>query len=124
MLSGVHDAAVLSAAVDALGRAMLEGGGEAALVDLTQLGEPNRERAATVFSAEEVTRMLGAVCFFSGVGTDWETAALEAGIDLAILTTSVDFAEGLRLALDASGGSRGTGRARWRAIVDRWRGGR
>ena len=67
IISGVHEASVLSECVDALGRAILDADVESAIVDLSQLGEPNRDRAAAIFSADEIARMLGGVCFFTGV---------------------------------------------------------
>ena len=65
VITGAHEPAVLSDCVDALGRAMLEADVELAIVDLTQLGEPNRERAIAVFAADEIAKMLGGQCFLS-----------------------------------------------------------
>ena len=101
-VTGVHDGAVLSECVDALGRAMLDKGVEVALVDLSQLGEATRDVTVAMFGADEVARMLGGVCFFGGVDARWETAATEAGVNLSDLQTMPDFAGALRATLVAS----------------------
>ena len=66
--------------------------------DLSQFGEANRERAAAMFSAGEVVRMLGGTCFFSGVDARWEAAIAEARIDLDIVEVHRDFAGALAAA--------------------------
>lgn len=121
ILSGVHDPGVLGELVDRLGRAMLDADVETAIVDMTQLGEANGERAAALFRADEVVRMLGGACFFAGVGPRWQSAMTDAGIEIHQSQISENFAE----ALDASRAlipDRATSlRAAWRSLLRRGR---
>mgnify|MGYP001826357825 FL=1 len=119
--SGTHTPQVLSDSVDALGRAMLDAGVETALVDLTQLGEPNAERAVAVFSADEVARMLGGTCLFSGVDSRWQAAAAQARIPLHELRVVQTFAEALKMARGAKGQPTRDDRPKWRTFFDRLR---
>lgn len=98
LISGVHEPAVLSDCVDALGRAMLDADVERAIVDLSQLGEPNRDRAVAIFSADEVARMLGGRCYFTGVDARWRAAAADARIPLDALDLVPSLGEALRAA--------------------------
>jgi hypothetical protein len=119
--SGVLAPAALSDYVDALGRAMLNADVEVAVVDLTQLGEPNRERAAAVFAADEIARMLGGVCIFTGVDSRWKAAAEDARVPLGTLQIAPDLAGAIAAARDiARHGTEGT-RPKWRALLDRLR---
>jgi hypothetical protein len=97
-ISGVHNPTVLSECIDALGRAMLDTGAHAAIVDLSQLGEPNRERVAAMLSADEVTRMLGGVCFFTGLDWRWKEVARRSHIALEELRIMPSVAEALAAA--------------------------
>jgi hypothetical protein len=119
--SGVHEPAALSECVDALGRAMLNADVDVAIVDLTQLGEPNRERAATVFAADEITRMLGGVCFFTGVDSRWKAAANDARIPLDTLQVVPDLAGAIAAARDIARRSTAGANPKWRALLDRLR---
>ena len=119
--SGVHEPAALSECVDALGRAMLNADVDVAIVDLTQLGEPNRERAAAVFAADEITRMLGGVCFFTGVDSRWKAAANDARIPLDTLQVVPDLAGAIAAARDMARSSTEGANPKWRALLDRLR---
>ena len=119
ILSGVHEPAVLSDCVDALGRAMLDADIEIAIVDLTQLGEPNRERAASVFAADEVAKMLGGVCFFTGVDFRWEAAAADARISLDAMHIAPNLAGAISEGRHASRQTAKPRAARWRTLLDR-----
>ncbi len=119
--SGVHEPAALSDCVDALGRAMLKADVEVAVVDLTQLGEPNRERAAAVFAADEITKMLGGVCYFTGVDSRWKAAAEDARVPLDALQIAPDLSGAIAAAREAARrGTEGT-KPKWRALLDRLR---
>ena len=118
LITGVHDPSALTEAVESLGRSMLDADAGVAIVDLTQLGEPNRERARAVFAAEEVTRMLGAKCIFSGVDPRWRQAAAEGRIHLDELQVVPTFAAALAAAAEARAGNN----PKWRALLDRLRG--
>lgn len=96
--SGVHDPEVLSECVDALGRLMLDAAAEIVIVDFSQLGEPSRDRAAAMFAADEVARMLGAVCYFSGAHEGWRSAAIEAHVSLEALNVVPTLADALAAA--------------------------
>jgi len=98
VISGAHEPAVLSDTVDALGRAMLEADVELAIVDLTQLGEPNRERAIAVFAADEIAKMLGGQAVFTGVDERWRAAATEARIPMDAMQIAANLAEALEAA--------------------------
>jgi len=102
IISGAHEPAVLSDTVDALGRAMLEADVELAIVDLTQLGEPNRERAIAVFAADEIAKMLGGQCIFTGVDERWRAAATEARIPMDAMQIEADLAEALEAARESA----------------------
>ncbi len=121
IISGTHSQEVLSESVDALGRAMLDAGVEAAIVDLSQLGEPNAERAAALFAAEEVTRMLGGVCVFTGVNPRWQAAAAQARIPLDELHVVPTVAEALRTVHETMGRAASGNPLTWRALLDRLR---
>jgi hypothetical protein len=121
IVSGVHDANELGEYVDALGRAMLEADASVAIVDLTQLGEPNRDRARAIFSAEEVTRMLGAVCIFSGVDTRWRAAASDARIHVDELNVDANFAKALSSAQTFAARAQSADNPKWKALLDRLR---
>lgn len=121
ILTGVHDAEVLSECVDALGRAMLDADVEAAIVDLSQLGEPNRDRAAAVFTADEVARMLGGACFFSGVDSRWRAAADDARISLHLLNLVPSFPAALSEARALASRNEAERSPRWRGILERLR---
>jgi hypothetical protein len=121
IVSGVHEPTALSECVDALGRAMLNADVDIAIVDLTQLGEANAERAAAVFAADEVTRMLGGVCFFTGVDSRWKAATADAGISLDAMHTAANLAEALAAARRTSGHATEGGGPIWRALLDRFR---
>jgi hypothetical protein len=100
---------------------MLNAGVEIAIVDLTQLGEPNRERAAALFAADEVTRMLGGACFFTGVDSRWKAAADDARIPLDTLQIVPDLAGAIAAARDMAGRSAEGASPKWRALLDRLR---
>jgi len=119
IISGVHEATVLSDCVDALGRAMLDADVELAIVDLTQLGEPNRERAIAVFSADEIARMLGARCFFTGIDAPWRAAAADAGIPLDTMQIVPTLGEALAAARNLAGRAARVRNSRWRALLNR-----
>lgn len=121
VVSGVHETAALTEAVDALGRAMLDADASIGVVDLTQLGEPNRERARAIFAAEEVTRMLGATCVFSGVDPRWQAAAADARIHLDELTVVSTFAKALATAKALIESARTDVSPKWRALLERLR---
>ena len=119
--SGAHEPAALSECVDALGRAMLNADVEICIVDLTQLGEPSRERATAVFAADEIARMLGGVCFFSGVDSRWRAAAEDARISLDACQIVPDLAAALAAAQLMSRGASDVAKPKWRALLDRLR---
>ncbi len=102
VISGAHEPAVLSDTVDALGRAMLEADVELAIVDLTQLGEPNPERAIAVFAADEIAKMLGGQCVFTGVDERWRAAATEASIPMDTMQIAANLAEALEAARNSA----------------------
>lgn len=117
VVTGTHDPCVLREQVDALGRAMLDAGAETAIVDLTQLGEANRDRAAAVFSAGEVVRMLGGRCLFSGVNGRWRAAIEDARIDLDTVEVHADFAGALDASRSNPSGRAREGRGPWRKLL-------
>lgn len=117
LITGVHDPSALTEVVERLGRSMLDADASIAIVDLTQLGQPNSERARAIFAAEEVTRMLGAKCIFSGVDPRWRRAAAEGRIHLDELHVVPTFAA----ALAAAAESRASGNPKWRVLIDRLR---
>ncbi|MBW2224835.1 MAG: hypothetical protein JRF54_11590, partial [Deltaproteobacteria bacterium] len=119
ILSGVHEPAVLSECVDALGRAMLNSDVEMAVVDLTQIGEPNRERATAIFAADEITRMLGGVCVFTGVDSRWRAAAADARIPLDELQIALDLRGAVAAAQAMATGANDRAKSTWRALLDR-----
>lgn len=121
IVSGVHEPAVLSECVDALGRAMLEADIEIAIVDLTQLGEPSRERAAAMFASDEVTRMLGGVCFFTGLDSRWKAAAADARIPLDMMHIAPNLAGALAAVREMTGRTPRGGSPKWRALLERLR---
>lgn len=121
IVSGVHEPAILSECVDALGRAMLNADVELAVVDLTQVGEPNRERATAMFSADEITRMLGGVCFFAGVDARWRAAAEDARIPLDTLQVAVDLRGAVAAARRVAAQSDSATTPMWRALLARLR---
>ena len=121
IVSGVHEPAILSECVDALGRAMLNADVEIAIVDLSQLGEPNGERATAIFAADEITRMLGGVCFFTGVDSRWEAAANDARISLDAFQIATDLAGALDRAREFTRHASVGTNPRWRALLDRLR---
>ena len=121
VVSGVHDPTVLTACVDALGREMLDAGLEIAIVDLSQLGEPNRERAAAMFAADEVAKMLGGVCFFTGVDTRWQAAAADARIPLGAMHIASNLAAAIAAAREMVRPTSGGVTPKWRALLDRLR---
>lgn len=120
IISGVHEPTVLSDCADTLGRAMLDADVELAIVDLTQLGEPNRDRAVAVFSADEVARMLGGVCFFTGVDSRWRAAAAEAYLPLDAMHIAPNLAQALIAAREIGDRASGRRNSRWRAVLDRF----
>ena len=117
----MHDAASLGELVDALGRAMLDADASIAIVDLSQLGEPNRDRARAVFAAEEIARMLGAICIFSGVDPRWRSAAADARIDLDELNVEPTFARALASARTFNERVQSAGNPKWKALLERLR---
>ena len=121
VVSGVHDATSLGELVDALGRAMLDADASIAIVDLTQLGEPNRDRARAVFAAEEIARMLGAICIFSGVDPRWRAAAADARIHLEELNVEPTFAHALASAKTFHERVQSESNPKWKALLDRLR---
>jgi len=121
IISGVHEPAELSEHVDALGRAMLDGDAGVAIVDLSQLGEPNRDRARAIFGAEEVSRMLGAACIFSGVDPRWRSAATDARIHLDELQLVPTLAMALERASLLAKQTEAGANPKWRALLDRLR---
>ncbi len=119
--SGEHDAETLTGCIDALGRAMLDTDARIALVDLSQLGPPERDTAIALFSVDETVRMLGGTCVLCGVDTRWRRVAAEAHIDLSHLFVAESLVDGLRTALGLAKG-RGPRIGPWRAVVNRLRG--
>lgn len=121
VLSGVHEPEAISEYVDALGRVMLDADAKVGIVDLTQLSDANRDRARAVFAAEEVARLLGASCVFSGVDPRWRAAAADAHIDLEALQAVPTFAKALALARATADGVRSSANPRWRMLLERLR---
>lgn len=121
IVSGTHTAEVLSDSVDALGRAMLDADLETAIVDLTQLGEPNAERAVAVFSADAVARMLGGTCLFTGVDSRWRAAAAQARISLDELHVVPTFSQALKTMREAERHTAVGDTRKWRSLLDRLR---
>jgi hypothetical protein len=121
IISGVHEPEALSEHVDALGRAMLDADAAAAVVDLSQLGEPNRDRARAIFGADEVARMLGATCIFSGVDPRWRAAAADARIHLDELEIASTLAKALERARMLADQAEADANPKWRALLDRLR---
>ncbi|MGB8330770.1 MAG: hypothetical protein WCE62_11640 [Polyangiales bacterium] len=121
IVSGTHEPEALSACVDALGRAMLNADVQAAIVDLTQLAEPNRDRAAAVFSADEVAKMLGGVCWFTGVDSRWRAAAAEAQIPLDEMHLVANLAQAIESARTMTGAMATGARPNWRTLLSRLR---
>ena len=121
IVSGVHEPAVLSECVDSLGRAMLNADVELAVVDLTQLGEPNRERATAVFAADEITKMLGGACFFAGVDSRWRAAAADARIPLDALEIAPDLCGAVAAAQTMAARANSATKPTWRVLLDRLR---
>jgi rsbT co-antagonist protein RsbR len=121
IVSGAHEPEAIAEYVDALGRAILDADARVGIVDLTQLDAPNRERARSVFAAEEVTRMLGARCVFSGVDPRWRAAATDARIDLDELTVTTTLAKGLALARELTERIETEAHPKWRMLLERLR---
>lgn len=121
IITGAHEPEVLTDCVDRLGRAMLDAGAQVAIVDLTQIAEPNAERAIAIFAADEVTRMLGGVCLFTGLDSQWNDAAAQARIPLDALHIVPSFGEALEAARLASGRTARFDSRKWRALLDRLR---
>jgi len=121
ILTGVHDPTVFGDCVDALGRAMLDTGVEIAIVDLSQLGEPSRDRVAAIFAADEIARMLGGMCIFSGVDAPWRAAARNAGIELEALHVAPNLAAALASARATSQRTAEGGTLTWRGLLERLR---
>jgi len=117
IISGVHEPAALSECVDALGRAMLNAGVDVAIVDLTQIGEPNRERAAALFAADEVAKMLGGVCFFTGLDARWRAAAADARIPLDAIQIASNLAAAIAAVRETAGRTAPGIGAKWRALL-------
>jgi len=103
VLSGALDPEVLAEIVERLGRKMLRYDAAAAVVDITQLEGPDKDRAAEVFGAHSTARMLGATCVFAGVSEAWLDAAREARVDLDVITREASFGDALRRALPLCG---------------------
>ncbi len=122
IVSGVHEPTVLSECVDALGRAMLNADVEVAVVDLTQVGEPNRERATAMFAADEIAKMLGGVCVFAGIDARWRAAAAEARIPLDELQIAPNLGGAVAAAQAIAAGASVAAKPTWRALIDRLRG--
>lgn len=120
-VTGEHAPESLSNMVDALGRDMLDGDASVALVDLTQLAEPDRDRARAVFGADEMARMLGASCVFSGVDPRWKAAAVDARIPLDGLHWTTTLDKGLALARAIADGAEAGANPRWRVLLERLR---
>lgn len=118
IISGTHTPQVLSDSVDALGRAMLDADVETAIVDLTQLGEPSAKRAVAVFSADEVARMLGGTCLFTGVDSRWQGAAAQARIPLDELQVVQTFSQALKTVREAKRHSAVDDTRKWRSLLD------
>ncbi len=121
IITGVHEPTVLSECADALGRAMLNADVGVAIVDLTQLGEPNRERATAIFTADEVARMLGGVCFFTGLDSRWTAAASDAHIALEAMHITRNLAEALAAARELRKRTSARDTPKWRSLLDRLR---
>ncbi len=117
-ISGVHEPSALSEQVDALGRAMLDADAEVAIVDLSQLGEANRDRATAMFAADEVVRMLGGLCFFSGVDARWKAAIADARIMVDPLQITTSFAAALSTAREAAHETKPGRTAKWRGLLE------
>lgn len=121
LLTGVHEPPVLSECIEALGRSMLDTGAEIAIVDFSQLGEPSPERAAAMFAADDVTRMLGSICFFTGLDWHWREVAERSRIPLETLRILPTVADALRAAHDPTSGA-GPRIHPWRSLWRRIRG--
>lgn len=104
MPSGIYESQLISDKVDELARKLFEANAKFAIVDFSQMGEASAERAAALFGADEMAKMLGACCIFTGLNAEWKAAAREVGIQLDLITTATDLAEGIVLA--HSGGDR------------------
>ena len=122
IITGTHEPEVLTEHVDALGRAMLDADASTAIVDLSQLGEPSHERARAVFASDEIARMLGAHCVFSGVDPRWRAAAEDARIRLEELHLVRTFADAIEHASEAERARAAEPNPKWRGLLERLRG--
>jgi hypothetical protein len=100
---------------------MLDADAEVAIVDLSQLAEPNRERATAIFSADEVVRLLGGICFFSGIDARWKAAIADAHVAIEATQLVEDFAAALAAARRMENRTEQPRRTAWRSWLDRWR---
>jgi hypothetical protein len=121
-VSGVHDSSVLIGCVEALGRSMLDTGAQTAIVDFSQLGEPSRNRAAAMFSADEVARMLGGICFFTGLDWRWKEIAERSRIPVQTLRIVPSVADALKAARDQPQRKSSRTHGRWQSLWRRLRG--
>ncbi len=94
-LRGVQAPEEMERVIGDLGRALLAGDARACVVDASGLREPDRERAAQLFSVHETCVMLGVRCIYTGVSAAFIDVAEERGIDLG----DVRFVENLQVAL-------------------------
>ncbi|QQR89251.1 MAG: hypothetical protein IPJ88_13700 [Myxococcales bacterium] len=79
-LSGHLEPEAISDVVEDLGHRLLRNDTRKIVVDLKQLEDPNRYRAAEAFSVDATARVLGIPCVFCGVSQGWKSAAQEAGL--------------------------------------------
>ena len=121
VVSGVHEPEAIGEYVDALGRAMLEGDASIGIVDLSQLGEPSRDRARAIFAADEVVRMLGGRCIFSGVDAGWTASANAAHVDLSLVQLTARFGEALDAARRIHEETSKPESSSWRTLIERLR---
>ncbi len=119
IVTGVHDPNAIGAFVDELGRAMLDADARVSIVDLSQLGAPTPDRAAAIFAADEVTRMLGATCIFCGIDDAWRRAAEGARIAFDTIEIAPRFSDAIAVAraqIDRADRPAARG---WRALLGR-----
>ncbi|MFK7987216.1 MAG: hypothetical protein AB8I08_14425 [Sandaracinaceae bacterium] len=100
-IGGAQEASVIEAALEGIGRKLLEHDAAALLVHVARLEAPSPETAAQVFTLDATCRMLGVRCIFAGVSDDLQRAAEERGLDLSLVEIEADPADAFQLALEA-----------------------